>query len=242
MTYRKRTSIVLNFMIAIISFLGVLLNCIFATRDGYSHWHKRLLYFTNQSNIWIGITCLIVAILSIVSIRKRHNAMKNWVYVLKYIFTVSITITGLIFCVLLAPFAGDYNAWTLASILVHVVVPVLSIADYFINDEQLPLKKWYITLPTIPPLIYFIFSTILSAMRVDFGRGDNYPYFFMNFYSEVGLFGFDNSGELPQIGAFYWIVIILGLILGLSYLYYKLHSSTANERKQNKKALTQNAS
>ncbi len=233
MSYRKKASIILNFLIAIISFLGVLLNCIFATRDGYSHWHKRLLYFTNQSNIWIGLTCLVIAILSIVSILKKHNVIKNWIYVLKYIFTVSITITGLIFCGLLAPFAGDYNAWTLSSILVHVIVPVLSIVDYFINDEQMPLKKWHIALPTIPPLLYFIFSITLSALRVDFGRGDNYPYFFMNFYSDVGLFGFSNSGPRPELGSFYWIVVILGLIIGISYLYYRLHSSTRRERKEN---------
>lgn len=234
MSYRKKASILLNFAIAIISFLGVILNCVFATRDGYSHWYKRLLYFTNLSNIWIGVTCLVIAILSIVSILKKQSVIKNWIYVIKYVFTVSITITGLIFCGLLAPFAKDYNAWTLASILVHVIVPVLSVADYFINDDGLPLKKWHIALPTIPPLLYFIFSMTLSALRVDFGRGDNYPYFFMNFYSEVGLFGFSNSGPYPELGSFYWIVVILGLIIGISYLYYKLHSSTKKKAKLSK--------
>lgn len=238
MSHRKKTSIILNFMIASFSILGVLLNCIFATRDGYSHWHKRLLYFTNQSNIWIALVCLTVAILSIVSIFKKDLVIKNWIYILKYIFTVSITITGLIFCGLLAPFAGDYNAWTLSSILVHVVVPVLSIVDYFINDDHIMLKKWHIALPTIPPLIYFIFSLTLSALRVDFGRGDNYPYFFMNFYSEVGLFGFSNSGPTPEMGSFYWVVLILGLIIGLSFLYYRLNPSISKAKSLEKKNIS----
>jgi len=234
MNLKKKTSIILNFMIALISLVGVLLNCIFATRDGYSHWHKRLLYFTNLSNIWIGITCLTVAVLSIMSIVKKQSVIKNWIYLLKYIFTVSITITGLIFCGLLAPFAGDYNAWTLSSILVHVIVPVLSIVDYFISSEVLVLKKWHIVLPTVPPLIYFVFCLILSAFNVDFGRGDTYPYFFMNFRSSVGLFGFSNSGPTPEMGAFYWIVAILLLILGISYLYYRLTPCVVKDRREKK--------
>ena len=141
MSHRKKTSIILNFMIASFSILGVLLNCIFATRDGYSHWHKRLLYFTNQSNIWIALVCLTVAILSIVSIFKKDLVIKNWIYILKYIFTVSITITGLIFCGLLAPFAGDYNAsWfrimTPIGVAVSIVLTILAIIGIWEKDNE----------------------------------------------------------------------------------------------------------
>ena len=76
-------------------------------------------------------------------------------YVCKYIFTVSITITGLIFCGLLAPFA-DYNVWVFSSVLTHVVVPVLSIADFFVDDYKIDFKRFHIFLTLIPPFAWFV--------------------------------------------------------------------------------------
>lgn len=230
---RKRISICLNFLVSAFSFSGVALACIFATRDGYSHWYKRLLYFTQLSNIWIGAICLLIGIISIVQIAKKQRLIRNYMYVLKFIFTVSITITGIVFCGLLAPFA-DFKVWTFSSVLTHVVVPVLAITDYFVNDEQMPLKRYHIFLSIIPPFLYLIFAMLLSALRVDFGRGDTFAYFFMDFYSDVGFFGFKNDGALPEIGNFYWIAVISLLIFGLSWLYYALHSSTRRLRKNKK--------
>ncbi len=219
MKVKKIVSICLNILISICSILGIILACVFATRDGYSHWSKRLLYFTQQSNIWICLICIAFAVLSILEIRKKRPYINGLAYALKFVFTVSITITGIIFCALLAPFAENYNAWSFSSILTHVVVPLLSIVDFFLIDVNLPTKRSYVFYSVIPPLFYFVFSSILSILQVDFGRGDTFPYFFMDLNSEVGLFGFKN-GELPQLGTFYWIITILLLILGLSWSYY----------------------
>lgn len=213
--------------------MGVTLACVFAQRDGYSHWYKRLLYFTQQSNIWIGIVCFLMAILSIMELVNKKSLIKRYMYVLKFIFAVSITITGVIFCGLLAPFA-DYDVWHFSSVLTHVVVPVLAIIDYFVNYKQTPLKRSHIFLSLIPPSLYFIFAMTLSAFKVDFGRGDTFPYFFINFYSEVGLFGFTNEGELPQLGTAYWVMAILALILNLGYLYYRVHPTTIRAIKEKK--------
>ena len=106
--------------------------------------------------------------------------------ILKYIFTVSITITGVIFCSILAPFA-DFDIWAFASILTHVVVPLLSIFDFFTNKYIVKTTKKSKWLTFIPPLVYFVITSILCIMKIDFGRGDPYPYFFMDYYSEVGL-------------------------------------------------------
>ena len=62
MTRRKLISIVLNFSIFAFSSLAVFLACFFARRDGYYSWHTRLFYFTQQSNLWIGILSFIFAI------------------------------------------------------------------------------------------------------------------------------------------------------------------------------------
>lgn len=224
----KYLPIALNFLIFIFSAVGFFLSCYFARRDGYYHWLTRLLYFTQLSNLWIGITSLVFAIILLKKTvtQKTYNIFS----LLKYIFTVSITITGVIFCSFLAPFA-DFNVWSFASVLTHVVVPVLSIVDFFTNKSIVKIDKKFVWYTIIPPIIYFIFTSVLCVLKVDFGRGDPYPYFFMNYYSEVGLFGFIAKWP-PQIGSFYWFIFFFAFIYGLSILYYKIHSLILNRKKQ----------
>ena len=222
----KKFSIVCNFLIFMFSLLGFGLSCIFAVRDGYSHWFRRLLYFTQQSNLWIGITSLIFAVMLILN--KNNQKQMLAISVFKYIFTVSITITGIIFCVLLAPFA-DYDIWTFATVLTHVVVPIFSIFDFFVNPYILKFDKKYRLFSIIPPFAYFVITTILCLLKVDFGRGDAFPYFFFNFYSVAGLFGFV-KGSPPQMGSVCWMIFLLGFIYLISIVYYKIHAKLFDKR------------
>ena len=223
---QKYASALLNILIFVFSVTGFLLSCIFARRDGYSHWLTRLLYFTQQSNLWIGFTSLAFALMLIKKDRGENSLRK--ISVFKYIFTVSITVTGIVFCTLLAPFAEE-GIWTFASVLTHVVVPVLAVADFFTNKSIAQIEKNHVWLSMIPPALYFVFASILCVFKVDFGRGDPYPYFFMDYYSEVGLFGF--VGEWPpQIGSFYWFVFFFVFIYFLSVFYRKIHIRLWNRK------------
>ncbi len=221
MSNRKKFSVCLNFTVGAFVILGMILALTLAEQEGYTPWYTRLFYFTQQSNLWIGVTALTLGILSLTGTMEKNQKVKDIVYLLKFIFTVSITITGIIFCCLLAPFA-DFDVWTFSSILTHVAVPVLSIADLFVDDTEFNLQRKHIFTALIPLAYYFVFASVLSLLKVDFGRGDTFPYFFFNYYSEVGLFGF-MGGNPPQMGSVYWFIVIFALVLGLSYLYYKLH-------------------
>lgn len=237
---KKIFSIVLKFLIFITSTTGVLVSFFNAKHDGYSHWHKRLLFFTGQSNLWIGLFSLILAILIIVKLTTHKDCVKNWLYTLKYVFTVSITLTGFIYCCLLGPFAGDsYNAWSVSSWLTHVVTPVLSITDFFIDDYKYVFKKRDILYSIIPPALYLAFCSILGLFNVDFGRGETYPYFFLNFNSPAGFFGF--SDQKPFVlGSFYWIIIFLLMTLSFAFFLIYIHPQSIQKRKQKKleKSLT----
>ena len=216
---KNKVSLSVKSFIALCSIISVVIACFHAVEDGYSHWVKRLLYFTNLSNIWIGLTCLIAVILLLLN--KENAKSYRVLIIIKYVFTVSITITCLVFCCLLAPFAEteNYNAWNLASVFAHVIVPILSVIDFFIDDYKIVFNKLHASFSVIPPLLYFLFSMILTAFNIDFGRGTTYPYFFMNFHTEAGLFGFVSTTNPPQMGTIYWLILILGLILGISFLY-----------------------
>ena len=224
----KYLSIIFNLSIFLFSIIGFFLSCLYARRDGYSHWLTRLLYFTQQSNLWIGITSLVFAIMLI----KGNTSIKNLkiISIFKYMFTVSITVTCVVFCFFLAPFA-DFNVWTFASVLTHILVPFLSVIDFFTNKSIVKIDKKHVWYALFPVLIYFVFASILCILRVDFGRGDPYPYFFMDFYSEVGLFGFIAKWP-PQIGSFYWLVFFFVLIYLLSNAYYKIQIYFLNKREK----------
>ena len=207
----------LKSLIVLSSLGGVVLSLIFARQDGYSHWSKRLLYFTAQSNMWIGVTFLLI----LLSPFKKKNA-ERWtarLYFLKYIFTVCITMTGLIFCCLLAPFADEnYHPWKAYNLLTHVFTPAFAITDLFLDERRVAIGKKGILLSLTPFLAYSFIASVLGFVQTDFGRGVPYPYFFFNYTSPAGVFGFSNVHPF-YVGSFYWLILFGGITLGIAYLY-----------------------
>ena len=201
---RKITSLVLKFIIALSATIGVVIQIASDSRE----W----LFFTIQSNIWIGVTCIVGIVLIIC---KAH--IKKWMYSVKLIFTVSITLTGVVYCAILAPFLGD-KAYTVVSVLLHVVVPIAAIADFVVYDCCVEYKRWECLTATIPPLYYLIFSTVGYIQNWSFGYGGhNYPYFFLNWGGPAGAFGFLN--EFPYMGVFYYVLVLLLFVVGMGALY-----------------------
>ncbi len=218
---RRLFSNLLKYATAISALGGVLLSLIYARSDGYAHWTKRLMYFTAQSNLWLG--CTFVALLVLPLLKGEKAAVwQPRLYLLKYIFTVSITMTGLVFCLLLAPFCGEsYRPWTLPSLLTHVFSPVFAVVDLFVDPRRIPLTKKQVWLCAVPPVLYFLPATILCVLNADFGRGVPYPYFFLNYRSPAGVFGF--SSEFPFfMGSFYWMAIFSLVVIALGFLYARL--------------------
>lgn len=73
----------------------------------------------------------------------------------------------------------------------------------------------------VPPLLYAIYAGIGYKLNWQFSKDANYPYFFLNWGSKAGAFGFSN--KLPFIGVMYWIILLLLLLLiGLGFLYLKI--------------------
>ena len=214
---RKNFSVLLKVNVIICSLLGLCICLITANFDGYSHWTRRLLYFTSQSNLWI----FLATILLLLPIKDKFRPS---LYITRYIFTVAITLTGIIFCVILAPFADEsYHAWSISGILTHVLVPIFAILDFFVDESKIFINKKEVFFCLIPGLIYFVLCTILFILKIDFGRGENFPYFFFNYLSPAGMFGFSSS--FPYIiGSFYWLTLVIFMIIILSFLYAKINN------------------
>jgi len=224
---RKNISLILKILIVIVAPFGIIIN----TLTPYGQFlgaKTTFLFFTIQSNIWIALTMLFLSIINILEIKTKKQMLKRWMYVIKLIFTVSITLTCIVYCFILVPSApDDFNCWDIGSVLLHVVVPSLAIIDYFVDVKNFQLKTKDIFFVICPPLYYLFFSIIGYFLNWDFGEGHNYPYFFLNFSSPAGVFGFSN--ETPYfMGTFYWIMVLLIIVLIMGFIYKILYNKLAN--------------
>ena len=71
---------------------------------------------------------------------------------------------------------------------------------------------------------------ICYGLNVDFGGGQRFPYFFLDFLTN----GWFNIGD-GKFGVFYWIVILILYVIGLSFLimFIKNIIKKKVEKKQN---------
>lgn len=221
---RTIVSIVLKFLV-VLSVIGGLIGC-YIDATQYMSENNPLLFFTNQSNIWIGIVSLVFAVLQIINFKKEKFQLDKRLYLVQQVFTVSISLTCIIYCFVLVPSfmatnSDLFNPFSLTQMLLHVIAPVLAIVDFLISCRGVNFKVVDSLWSTIPPLYYLGFSIIGYFLNWNFGMGNNFPYFFLNYQSPAGIFGFSNV--MPYfMGSFYWIILIVVLVLGMSLLYLKL--------------------
>ncbi|MBQ3285033.1 MAG: Pr6Pr family membrane protein [Ruminococcus sp.] len=209
---KKRTavSLILKCIVVTAAAVGTYLSA-FGGTSGFMVGGKAFMYFTIQSNILIALICAVGAVLLF-----RKTDVKNVWFIVKYIGTVAITLTGAVFTFVLAPTLGDF-AWQFQNILTHLVVPVAAIADFFVTGIYGDIQKKYVFLVEIPPIAYVIYAAVCYAAGWTFADGNNYPYFFLNWGSPAGACGF--IGEFPFMGCVWWILIMGAAILAVGYIY-----------------------
>ena len=212
---RKRElklSIVLKSVIIACGLIGLIAS-FFMTEIGVKN---EILYFTVQSNIWILGIMIVFLVLESVALVKGKDVIPQWLRLLKFIFTVAIFLTGFVYNFVLFPasLASTVNTspFELDSFFVHIAVPVLSIVDFILFDYRLKANKWTAFWGLATPMYYLPFALIAAELGARFKEGSRFPYFFLN-HELLGWFDFKG---MP--GVFYWLIIVLGIVLGISYL------------------------
>ncbi len=210
---RKTVSGVLKLIVILSAAAGTVLSA-WAGRNSFMGGSKVFKYFTIQSNIAVAVICAVGFFL----LMRKRAAGRAW-YVVKLAGTVSITLTGVVFAVMLAPVLGD-KAWNLQNTLTHVVVPATAIADFFVAASGSGIRRKSVAWVVVPPLLYVIYAGIGFVRGWEFAKGKNYPYFFLNWGSPAGAFGF--SKELPFLGCVWWILILLAFLIAVGWCYVAL--------------------
>ena len=210
---RKRISCVLKIIVIVSAAAGTLMSA-GAGRGTFMGGSRVFMYFTIQSNIAIAMICAAGLCLLL----RNRPASRAW-YVVKLAGTVSITLTGAVFAVMLAPLLGS-AAWNVQNTLTHVVVPLAAVADFFVNVPGAGIPRKSVIWVLLPPLLYVIYAGIGFVRGWDFARGQNYPYFFLNWGNPAGAFGF--TDKLPYLGCVWWILILLLFLLAVGWGYLAL--------------------
>ena len=174
-------------------------------------------HFTNISNFLcfgVMLACLVQ------TAKKKGDGYVTVAPMLKFIGMLGILLTFLVFNSMLAGAEGrdPQLNWRIGSLLFHVTLPILYIADWFLFRERRKCK-WYYPIASIGfPVAYVIFLLIQAIIL----RFDSsilipttttpliYPYFFVNL---------DTQGVS---GVLMWIGILSVAFAAVGYLFFGL--------------------
>ncbi len=197
-------------LVGCVASLGIFDNIQMIRWDCYVH-------FTNISNYF----CLAVMLVGLIqTARKKEDSYVSAVPILKFIGMLGILLTFLVFNIMLAGAEGrDPQAnWRVGSLLAHVLLPILYIADWFLFYER-KQSKWYYPIASIAfPLAYVIFL-LIQAIILNFDSSiliPNtttpliYPYFFVNLETQ------------GVSGVLMWIGILSVAFVAVGYLFFGL--------------------
>ena len=203
---KRKISLIIKFIAILSSVYGML--------QSLDHW-MFFTYFTNLSNIFIDLCLLIFLIYDL----KKTKYISQGMYLIKFMGTISITLTFFVYLLLLAPTNSH-------GLCVHFITPVLAIIDFiFFSEKYLPEKR-HVFYSVIPPLVYVGYVIILGQVfRVRWYGDMLAPYNFLNYGASTGWFGFDLSllgSKTLGIGTFYMIVVLLIIFIGLGKFFLKI--------------------
>ncbi len=102
--------------------------------------YTAFLYYTIQSNLFVVIIAAIFLGLQCNEYKTGKKVITNGWLIAKFSLNVAITITFLVFFILLAPTLPVSYLVSFDNFSVHLLVPLLAIVDFFLFDNKVDVK------------------------------------------------------------------------------------------------------
>ena len=170
-------------------------------------------FFTVQSNIFIIAMAFLFLGHEIICLINKKETINQVMLQIKFVATVAITITFLVFFTMLAPLMGIDYLLSFKNFSLHAIVPILAIIDFIIFDTDINLSYPKSLIGTIAPVSYVVFVFAIGVpLKLQYAENLYFPYFFLN-YEQNGFFFEKGFGVIP------WIIVLLTAICGLSLLF-----------------------
>lgn len=129
-------------------------------------------FFTVDSNIFMGIAALILAIEEYKLLNGKIKEIDIHKYILKLMATAGVGLTFFTVFLYLGPISdgGIYSMLLNSNLFFHLIIPVLSIINFifFENTDKLKIKHSLYGL--IPMILYSVFYMINVFMHVENGN------------------------------------------------------------------------
>lgn len=179
------------------------------------------LFYTEDSNYFAGIVCLIVAIYQIRSLVLKSDNIPQIVRKLKYIAVCQLVLTFLVVVCVLAPMAGGVEGYKYmllenSMLYQHLLCPIIAFVSFIYFERESKLPKNSSLIAVIPTIIYAIIMVLLNIFKVIEG-----PYQFLMVYKQSVLV------------SIIWFIVIIGAIFLISKVIYCI-SNKLIEKKGNK--------
>lgn len=212
---KKYTSIILNILALLFGAVGLYVS--FFPKSGFMD-ADTIWYYTIQSNIFVMIVAAISLFFEFHKLKGK--SIPNAIYTLRFVCTVDITLTFLVFSLMLTPiFIKDNNTAYLLSIgnlCVHNLLPLAAIFDWCFFGKSNHIKTKQILLALIFPFFYCVLMLIRSFLGITIS-GNLVPYFFLD-YQASGWLKIGKNG----IGVIYWIIILALALVGMCLFFRKV--------------------
>ena len=208
-----KISLILNIIIFVLVLLGTIFmftgyqfmsNTTILTNIGLGAFK----YYTVDSNIIVGISSFIMIIYEILLINKKIDKLPKYVYILKYIGVVGVTLTFLVTLFYLSPMYGKEFLFLYmnTNLFFHLIVPILSFISYTLFEKN-NLEYKYTFISLISMFIYSIYYIINIITHLDNIK-------------EYDWYGFVLGGVISII----FVVLIITITTYLiSYIIYKIN-------------------
>ena len=193
MKKNERIRLIIGSIINLIIFgLGVFCLCLFISYILRGSKDNRFRYYTNISNVTVGLIALPNAVLLFLSAIKGKMIYPKVLSIIKFMGLGMTTLTFLTVLFILAPLSSYQLMYRDAKFITHLVLPLLAIISYFFFEEKTLFEWKYSFLGFIPPVIYSIVYTInVVALKTwnDFYKINTQGIWFV-YMLTIDIFGF----------------------------------------------------
>jgi hypothetical protein len=177
-------------------------------------------YFTIQSNVLVLVTSLVLAV--------RPTIAGPWWRVLRLAALTGITVTGIVYATVIAPYVHLTGAASVYNDTFHYVVPIASVVGFVFIGPRLHLYHRDLAFMAWP-LLWLVYTMLRGALlHPEFtGLGEaasHYPYTFLDV---------DQVSMYEVVGSVIFVTLLL-LGIGVGYIHaerrLESHRSTRERR------------
>ncbi|MGN1103927.1 MAG: Pr6Pr family membrane protein [Candidatus Coproplasma sp.] len=164
--------------------------------------------YTNLSNyVCMGFMAYSL-VLTVKRALRKEDGTQNVAPAFRFACNIMILVTFLVYNGMLAKdkTASEYFL-SPSNITMHLILPVMFIADWILFYDHGKTKWYYPLLCTIMPAVYLVFIFVRAAILPHDGDALIYPYFFLN-VEKIGVGG--------VIG---WIAILVAVFVVIGYIF-----------------------